>query len=359
MEYVGLNFRKYKSFFKYSIEAYMGGSMNYLYKLMGAAIVFLVMITIGLPVLYFGTYDLINHVDTTIYARYATNGKYDENIYFNESIEKETGFFSEIRNSIEGASEINRIQEFGQIVNSHSKEIETLINHNDKYKNYLTEQGSSAEELILWSQKIAALDDNIGVMCIYLICVVFAFITVGGFKLRKTFYLFAGTVYMITMTSVFSDGLSDYLVMNFMNFISKFSARVFTYQEMNDLKIFFVQAFKESMLTFIIFDTIIQILQGNKDKRREEEIRKCVYSLDYVINFLKEYENRDEKYISGFRIPCKEVLRKCKKNKKKKCYQELEHELLYGDFWRDIHNNKEYIDKLEKIRMHIYLCNLV
>ena len=39
------------------------------------------------PLMYMGSYELINNVDSSIYVRYATNNKYDKNIFFeNDSI---------------------------------------------------------------------------------------------------------------------------------------------------------------------------------------------------------------------------------------------------------------------------------
>lgn len=76
----------------------LGGILivKYLYKIMGLAIVFVLLISAGLPVLYFGTYQLINHTDTSIYTRYATGNKYDQNIFFNTEVDKSTGILSQL-----------------------------------------------------------------------------------------------------------------------------------------------------------------------------------------------------------------------------------------------------------------------
>jgi hypothetical protein len=328
--------------------------LKYLYKLIGLTLVITFLINLGLPILYLGTYQFINRADPTIYPRYATNNKYDNNIFFNEDINYRSGIISDMIEIIPDVNSINRIQDFAKIISNNKEKMKLIIDKNKLYKEYLSKQGSSVSELFEWSQKTAALDDNIIQMCLFLIFLVFAVISVMIFKCRKTFYTVAGFVYLITIMSAFSNGLSDYIIVYIANMLFKIFGNTITYLDMNSMKTLIMQAYKESLLAFIIFDTIIQIVEGNKDKRRETEIKTCIYSLDYIINFLRKFENREERYKARFKIPQNELLKVCNKNKKNKYCQELESDLKDFKFWGEVHTTKEYVNKLWEIRMQIY-----
>lgn len=290
--------------------------MKYLYKLIGLTIVFCLLISVGLPALYFGTYQLINHTDTSIYTRYATGNKYDENIFFNAEVDKSTGILSELEENINEIGTVKSKQDFAKVITENKEKVEQIITGNSKYKKYLSDQHSSAEELFEWSKKTAELDNNILQLNLFLICMIFAGITVIIFKCRKTFYFIAGIIYTITIMSMFSGGISDYLVLKAMNVFLKLGKKALSYQDMDTIKLIFIQAYKESMVAFIIFDTIIQIVQGDRERKRKEEIRYIIYSLDYQINFLGKYENDDNKYATRMNIPVGTLLKKCQRKQK-------------------------------------------
>lgn len=115
---------------------------------------------------------------------------------------------------------------------------------------------------------------------------------------------------------MFSGGISDYLVLKAMNVLLKLGKETLSYQDMDTIKSIFIQVYKESMVAFIIFDTIIQIVQGDRERKRKEEIKYIIYSLDYQINFLEKYKNDDYKYIARLKIPVKTLLKKCMKKQK-------------------------------------------
>ncbi len=290
--------------------------MKYLYKLMGLAIIFFFLISAGLPVLYFGTYKLINDTDASIYTRYATDNKYENNIFFSEDVETSTGILSDLSKNIKGMGTVKRKQDFAKVIYENKEKVKIIIYKNYKYSKYLSDKGSSVEELLTWSEKTAKLDDNIVQLSLFLICMIFAGITVILFKCRKTFYFIAGIIYTITIMSMFSGGISDYLVLQSMNVFFKLGKETLSYQDMDTIKSIFIQAYKESMVAFIIFDTIIQIVQGDRERKRKGEIKYIIYSLDYQINFLEKYKNEDYKYIARFKIPVKTLLKKCVRKQK-------------------------------------------
>ena len=319
--------------------------MKYLYKLMGLVIIFVLLISAGLPVLYFGTYQLINHTDTSIYTRYATGNKYEENIFFNAEVDKSTEILSELKENIDEMGTIKSKQDFAKVITANKEKVEQIITENSKYKKYLSDQGSSAEELFEWSKKTAELDNNILQLNLFLICMIFAGITVMIFKCRKTFYFIAGIIYTITIMSMFSGGISDYLVLKAINVFLKLGKETLSYQDMDTIKTIFIQAYKESMIAFIIFDTIIQIVQGDRERKRKEEIKYIIYTLDYQIKFLEKYKDDDYQYIARLRIPVRTLLKQClRKQKSLERYLNKAGKNAFNN--SRITNEKNNIDKL-------------
>ncbi|WP_426349394.1 hypothetical protein ACPWSR_16895 [Alloiococcus sp. CFN-8] len=290
--------------------------MKYLPKFISLTIIFIILISAGLPVLYFATYQLINHTDTSIYTRYATDNKYEEDIFFNEKVEENTGILTELKENIDEMGTIKSKQDFARVLSVNKDKVEQIINGNSKYKKYLSDQGSSVNELLEWSKKTAELDDNILQLSLFLICIIFAGTTVIIFKCRKTFYFIAGIIYTITIMSMFSGGISDYLVLKAMNVFLSLGRQTLSYQDMDTIKTIFIQAYKESMVAFIIFDTIIQLFQGDMERKRKEEIQYIIYTLDYQINFLEKYKDDDYKYTTRLRIPVTTLLKQCLKKQK-------------------------------------------
>lgn len=229
------------------------------------------------PGMYMGAYRLINNVDSSIYARYATNEKFEENVFFNAEIEENTKIIEQLESEINDFVGVSRIQEFAYVITEHQSEVEDIVSNNEKYQAYLISVGSSVDDLIDWSEKTAALDDKILMGCLYLTFLLISIIMVIPFGFRKTFYVCAGITYTIAMLSMFTDGISDYLVANVLSFLAKLSSDVFTYRDMEQWNLIINQAFKESTLTFIIFDTVVQLCQNNKEERLEKSCR-YIYS---------------------------------------------------------------------------------
>ena len=63
-------------------------------------VVTLLIVSFLFPSMYMGTFRLINNVDSSIYARYATNGKFEENLFFSTEIEKNTGIIEQLESKI-------------------------------------------------------------------------------------------------------------------------------------------------------------------------------------------------------------------------------------------------------------------
>lgn len=199
-----------------------------------------IVLYIGFYGIYFGFYQLVNNVDVSIYYRYATENQFDWSVYFNEDVEEKTGIFSEINqvNEITELPQNSSKQAIYRCMNENIDKIVNIMNENENYLHYLEENNTSIENATKYIQKMAFMDDKILQMDIYLVFLLMCVITVGVFKYRKSFYVIAGITYLLVMASVFSDGLSDYLVTNAINIFAKMQSSIFTYQNMEEAKVF-------------------------------------------------------------------------------------------------------------------------
>ena len=188
--------------------------------------------------IYLGFYQLVNNIDASIYNRYATENQFDWPVYFNKNVEEKTGILSEIEQEIIELPQNSSKQEIYRCMNENIDKIINIMNKNADYSNYLEENNTSIEKAAKYIQKMALMDDKILHMDIYLVLVLMCVITVSVFKYRKSFYVIAGITYLLVVASVFSDGLSDYLVTNVINVFAKMQSSIFTYQNMEEAKVF-------------------------------------------------------------------------------------------------------------------------
>lgn len=333
------------------------------------------------PSMYMGAYRLINNVDSSIYARYATNKKFEENVFFNAEIEENTRIIEQLESEINDFVGVSRIQEFAYVIIENQSEVEDIVSNNEKYQAYLISVGSSVEDLIDWSEKTAALDDKILMGCLYLTFLFISIIMVIPFGFRKTFYVCAGITYTIAMLSMFTDGISDYLVANVLSFLAKLSSDVFTYRDMEQWNLIINQAFKESTLTFIIFDAVVQICQNNKKERLEKSCRYIYSSMEIQCSYLEQFQNASDTYIAKMIMPIDAVIKLCRKKIRKykrkmnnkrlseakknalsiqySYYEQLGEKLVFLRYNNsEKHTTKEYISYLRYIQWLMYKCDI-
>lgn len=344
-------------------------------------VVTLLIVCFLFPDMYMGTYRLINNVDSSIYSRYATNEKFEENVFFSAEIEKSTGIIEQLESEISDFVGVSRIQEFAYVIIKNQSKVEDIVSNNEKYQAYLTSVGSSVDDLIVWSEKTAALDDKISMGCLYLTFLLISIIMVVPFGFRKIFYVCAGITYTIAMLSTFTDGIADYLIANVLSFLAKLSSDVFTYRDMEQWNLIINQAFKESTLTFIIFDTVVQICQNNKKERLERACRYIYSSMEIQCSYLEQFQNAPDAYVAKMIMPIDAVIMLCRKkirkNKKKMnnkrlsevkknalsiqsgYYEQLGEKLVFLRYNNnEKHTTKEYIAYLRQIQWLMYKCDI-
>lgn len=356
--------------------------MNYYFRELYNLFIFLIITLLILrmfPFIYIGSYSLINKVDSTIYARYSTSDKFDENVFYNTEVIKEAGILDQFIDNTDEDDIL--IQHFAHIIYDNKDEIREVISNNAYYQDYLVNIGSSVDELIEWSEKISLLDSRIMMASLYLTFLIITLVMVVIFKYRKSFYICAGVVYIIAILSEFTDGISDYIVVNVASAIGMLAQNEYIYEDIEGWRIIFNQAFKESTLTFIILDTVIQILLNNYKERIEKAIRYLYTSLEIQCSYLSLFENSTYKYIAKLKIANNKIIKICNKQIRKNCKiinkkmtsTEIKNNLKRQNdrlsmLKRLLQNcccnsneytTKEYILQLREIQCLMYQCNLV
>lgn len=344
---------------------------------------FSIVIVLGIVpyVIYLGFYQLVNNIDASIYNRYATENQFDWPVYFNKNVEEKTGILSEIEQEIIELPQNSSKQEIYRCMNENIDKIISIMNKNANYSNYLEENNTSIEKAAKYIQKMALMDDKILHMDIYLVLVLMCVITVSVFKYRKSFYVITGITYLLVVASVFSDGLSDYLVTNVINVFAKMQSSIFTYQNMEEAKVFFIDAFKESMMTFIIFDTVMQILDDKKYEKKQYQIRFVYNSINIQIDYFKEQEKSEYKFIGKMNFKANYILKDCnreirkfeklKREQKKhnkildryvyqlSCWESLRDSIDLLIYNKNSHSTEEYVGILKRARDSMIQCYLL
>ncbi|ADZ82494.1 hypothetical protein [Cellulosilyticum lentocellum] len=326
-------------------------------KPVSAVIIAILLLVVTGKTLLPGVFHLINRTDVAIYNIYATDGRFGEDIFFSKAIIEKSNLFEEISSNLdEDISIINSKQELTKVLYNNKDIIAKIINNNKVYSEYLKGNEVTVDDFFNWCKKISEIDEVIVEAVLFITCLIYAFIFVGCYKYRKRFYLFAGIIYVIFSLSVFSKGMSDYLLVHAFNYISLMEN--ITYNEMEVLRTTFMSAFKESMVTFIIFDTLIQLIESKRIERKKQNLKDLIYSLDHIFNVINNCREIDTIYRLKFRFSIDELLILCKKNKGS-YYRRLGKQIKDDFFWDSGHTSEEYMHKLKLIREYIWKCDII
>lgn len=71
------------------------------------------------------------------------------------------------------------------------------------------------------------------------------------------------------------------------------------------------------MMTFIIFDTVMQILCDKKDEKKRYQIRYAYNSLNIQIDYFKEQEKKEYKFAGKMNFKANYILKDCNREIKK------------------------------------------
>lgn len=238
-------------------------------------------------------------------------------------------------------------------LDEHIDEVLEIAKANDDYVEYLVRQGSTLDDLSNFVYKMALIDDYILRVTMYTLFLIICVASLGFFKYRKGFYITAAIIYVIAMTSVFSGGLTDYVVTKIINVFVQINQDSFSYYDMEIFDLYLMDTLKESFMTVIIFDTILQFGHEKNEIQKRKNIRYVFQSLDMQINYLQTVQNHENVYIARLNIPSIGLEKECKASIKK-WRKSLEVQKDKNDYYykckRNYEGNKALYQKLNWIR---------
>lgn len=337
----------------------------------------LVFMCVVTPVMYKEFFTLINTCDKTILERYTTDDKFEDCIFFIGEEVDNSHIVDQLKDEIAELKTADNEQKFGKIIFENKDAVKKIVSKNINYQNYLMRYGCSVDDVISWSEKISEIDDKIFLACLYISFLIASFIMVILLKLRKTFYFVAGIIYTLAIVSLFSDGIAEYIYIDILNWLGKLSKVFISYGDREVSSLILFQAFKESTLTFIIFDSIIQFLENKGDEDIKKAHKYLYASIDVQSRYLEQMNNDDILYIARMKIKrnpiikcCDNEIKKLEKEQKKRSsyirnyknqkldyYKEFKKELNWICTNTEEHTNAEYIEKLHKIQWLFYKCD--
>lgn len=327
---------------------------------------FILFFTIGFRIIYAGTYSLINKVDPGIYFMNATNNKFNSDRFFSTEEVEDTCFWDDLINNIDGLEKAvsQSITESNNhilwsFLDQHKHEVVDIALANEKYMKYLEKKECTIEDLQEYITKMAHVDDYIIQVTIYITLVLICIITLTCFKYRKGFYCVAAIVYLIATASLFSNGLSDYLVTQVLSFVAKVNKASFSYVDMEVLKEYFLNALKEALLTVVIFDTIFELRNNKRCTQKKKDIRYTFRSIEMQMEYLSINVDADFKFVGRLRIPSVDLESQCKKEVKKMSrllkYQKTKNSYYYS-YQNQKNTNDELADLLFDLRTNNSMC---
>lgn len=242
-------------------------------------------------VILIGLGSLIDNVDPTIYIRNATDNHLNEDIFFSSDAFEKTNFYEELCEDEDINAFINSGNKFEveDFFENYKTQIINVASRCHSYVDYLSEKGSSIDDLSSYIDYRVQFSNNIIRLTYYLTFVLYILLLLWRYKKRKLFYTISSVVYIIAMASDFSNGLTDFLVSNLFSYISRFSNGVFTYEEMMKDISLFGPPFTQALMTVVIIDVIFEIINSKKQTLLQKNTRYIFASMDFLIKYLLDH----------------------------------------------------------------------
>ncbi|MBO4616851.1 MAG: hypothetical protein J5717_05835 [Lachnospiraceae bacterium] len=256
----------------------------------------------------------INAIDPSIWYRYASSNKITSMIFLEECPETQA-FLTGLQN-IEGVVQAEEKGDLTGVCEAIYENIDLvckMAQNDEAYCAYLRSRGLSVDDFRETMSKIAEMSTVLINISFYLALLVYSIFVVGILKLRKVFYITAGVTYVVFEASVFSSGLTDYLLTFIANIWNKIGGKELIYSDTLIYRDTFMSTLKEAMLTVIIFDTVLQARDSKKQKEREYEIEFFRESLSVQRAYLEEKVSATAKYIGRLSLPAKNIYSICEK----------------------------------------------
>ncbi|OAB44175.1 hypothetical protein [Paenibacillus glacialis] len=327
-------------------------------KAVSVPILFLITLFL-IVVIYIGLYKIVNVMDTKAYFRYASDGKFTQDIYFEEAEEKGAEIYSTLGNVIPDAVIPPRIQEHFKILLQNEKFLKEEMNKNNGYVEYLASNNATVNDVISYMKKIVKLDDIFLYAGIYVGMLIFILTLYFLYKWRIGLFIFSGILYFILVVDSFMAGifldsffLSFQSLNNFLNHLEgNGNGYLVSYDDYLMLSKNVLPATREAALTFIIVDTVVQSMKDSKKRKRSSKFLASYCELEFTLNFLKQMKGN--LVITNLKtVDLEAIYYFCKENKEDRHLIEVVTNL---DEWKKVTRNQkmtvtELHDRLLSVR---------
>lgn len=253
-----------------------------------AAILFLGFVPITMC-MYMISYTVINVLDDSSYIRYATNGKYNEDIFFKvarKEIVHLDDMLEEFMKNELVTIEFKRQQDLFQEILKKENSFKNKVLQDPVYRAYLDKNNLTEDDAINYITKISQLDNVMLNASMFIVSLIYIAVYYFAFKYRKRIYLGSGLLYLVLMLDTFSSGLLS-------NALYPYFKQIFSDVNYEDYTLFIkgmLPAVKEATLTFLMFDAVFQYYVSRKNKRIASELKNTFDSLQEILNIQKDVE---------------------------------------------------------------------
>lgn len=298
-----------------------------------------IFISVLSTVIYFKSFDIIGQ--STLY-KFVSNNKIEKEILLTNEESNKLDLEPTIKSILNelkvNLKSIKDKPALIKLLSENPKEVKKYFSENSKLMKYISEKNMSIDDIIDMWVKTTKVHENfiltgyyIGILLLIIYIIlnchnIFIVDNNNEFKiiLKKRIYMIAFIIYIIS----FIDNQNDGLLLYWIN--SKMQNGI-PYEDLQRLK-YFLNAFKESFLTFIIFDTIINYQDIIKEKNyityneNSKLLEETKFSIDTISKNCDSFNERMSNIeinmkriqLSNSKNQCDKHLYKGKSTKRKK-----------------------------------------
>lgn len=269
--------------------------------------------------LYYLLFVIINKVDPNIFNRYASDGIYEYNPYFNDEINEQTSVYFSLNTFFENRTVENQREIYKTIVDDFDK-FEQIIRENELYMQYLQENSLSVEGLLKYSQRYVDLDYAVVFPSFFIVTIIIIWIYSEVLKYRIQVYVVGAVAYILMRMSDFSSGLSGITIVTLMTKVDKSIDFSDYYTSLESV----APILLEALLAYIILDAIISGRRSIRKRMNLSLFRRFYFNIIELNEWFKsnQGEYKSIRHIK-FNYSFEYLLKYFRKNKKKKCYDEF------------------------------------
>lgn len=237
---------------------------------------------------YMGLFNIVNALDVKAFYRYASDGKFDQDVYLQGAIKAETGLNDTLTSISPNSIGASFSREELRFLLKDQKLLEERLNGNPDYIVYLQKHDSTVSDVVYYMKKITSLDDIVLYAAMYIAALFYILNLYFLLKLRMSIFILSGLLYFILVVDSFMSGIFlDAFFPLIRNLNKLFNEGALKSYE--DYRIFsknFLPAIREAALTFIILDTVVQSIKDAKKRKLTSKFIAAYIELDLTLQFL-------------------------------------------------------------------------